>query len=178
MQSRLPPVPHDANDESHIDDILDWLNGKSVANDYFNAVREVLSSDIVSPRDVGLVTSAVGVYLRDQQEQDHPEVEGAWIGSTGDLVEIKLVVTGERAVQTIFGPRHLTKLRTSDGDRVKWWGNGPTGLVQGDVVFAKGMVGECQVWANRRETTLKYAEWVVNEHATSPTSQDHDDSLY
>lgn len=178
MQSRLPPIPHDAEEESHVAAILSMIDGFDTAKDFNLKVKEAVNGGVVDSRDIGLIVSVVGRYFQDLV-QDTSIPVGTWIGNVGDLVDVEVVVVSEQQVQTKYGVSYPTKLRSGSGDKVTLWNKKPTGLQRGDLIRLKGIVSECGIWRGRRETTVKEFVFDVISHASLSMIQDqNDDSFY
>ena len=97
-------------------------------SDYGMNLAVVLESETVSGRGLGILTSVVGVYAREQAKEAErkatPKVEG-FLGEPKERIkDLPVTVTGLKYLDGAYGTTTLVSMRATSGHTVKWFASG------------------------------------------------------
>lgn len=97
-------------------------------SDYGMNLAVVLESETVSGRGLGILTSVVGVYNREQVKEAERKANPAVQGFLGEpkerLKDLSVTVTGLKYIDGAYGTTTLVSMRAASGHTVKWFASG------------------------------------------------------
>ena len=97
-------------------------------SDYGMNLAVVLESETVSSRGLGILTSVVGVYAREQAKEAERKANPAVTGFLGEVKErlrdLKVTVTGVKYFDGQYGTTSLVSFRAESGHEVRWFASG------------------------------------------------------
>ena len=74
-----------------VDDAMTWLDTRDASSDYIHNLNAAVAMGYVTPRNMGLVVSLMGVYLREQEQIEQEKAEkkapSEWIGNVKDRID-------------------------------------------------------------------------------------------
>lgn len=155
----------DADDAANTSAVLAWVESEPALTDWSQNLQAVLSADAdgnrwVPMRHIGLVVSAMGVWLRKQADAARtsiPVIE-EFVGTAGDKVEFtEATVVAERNIESDWGYSTIYTI-VADDHRFDWITSGSTVLTVGEKGALKGTVKKHREWESRdgqaRKTTV------------------------
>ncbi|MCV7144236.1 hypothetical protein [Mycolicibacterium fortuitum] len=114
-----------AADAELINAIRASVNETGPDSDYGRNLRVILAGEMVSPRNIGILTSLVKVYARQQQieaERKATPIVAGFIGEVGERIKnIAGVAKTVYRDEGYYGMRTLLVGITDDGHVITWW---------------------------------------------------------
>ena len=143
-------------------------------NDYVRNMKLLVGCDRVTFKQIGMVASAIGVYLRQQEWKSRRAkvtAKSEHIGEVGERLSIKAKVVFKHSFEGDYGATLLFTFQTLDGVFVKWFGTGrgasdlweAHNLQEGMVVQVTGRVKKCDEWKGQKQTIMTRCKWAPVE---------------
>lgn len=137
------------------------MDAEDGAGEYARNVAAVARPERVTPKNVGLLASAVTAYDRHVQREIEREVERAAAGDSAWQGTVKkrqvfagLRLTMVKPCESDFGVSYLVKFVDAAGNRFSWFSSRGVDAEVGEVVDVKGTVKAHQEWQGVKETAL------------------------
>lgn len=122
-------------------------------SEYANNLRNVITCETVSIRNLGLLCSAYAAYKRMIEEAATVGISKHF-GKVGEKVNFAATVTDTRLMEGAYGFTTLISFVTADGNVAKWFASGEHEYANGTKVMVKGTVKENSVYNNVKQTML------------------------
>lgn len=126
------------------------MSGKSA---YVSKVKRLATSDVCKFKDVGVLASVAGSWLRDQERKESLG-ETRWLGELGELVQAQLMVVDHREGWGRFGEWHLYKFADEQGSEVVWFASSEQDLPLQSKVNLTGRVKKTEMYRGCHQTTV------------------------
>jgi hypothetical protein len=128
----------------------------ATGSEYLANVQRLAQADEVSPRNVGIIGSAVASYWREFNARAEREAApvSQHIGQAKDRMDLAVTVRGETTFATDFGITHLYTLVTADRNVLKWFSSRDAGLETGSTVKLKGTVKAHETYHDVAQTVI------------------------
>lgn len=107
--------------------VLDWALslGRDNASQYLANIAALAECDAVSPKNIGLLASAIAAYHRDiekkAEQENQPKKSNNFIGNIGEKIEARLKLMKLIGIKTEFGNSTIALFEDTDGNSVKWF---------------------------------------------------------
>lgn len=136
--------------------VEDEIIVKEVKSDYEHNLAVAMASPMVQRKTIGLAVSAVGVYLRRQQDAEAKgNAVNEFVGKPGDKIAASLTLTGTRSLSGTYGPSTLLTFRDEHGRGFKWFATGVRDDFRvGETYRVSGAVKKHEEYKGRKETVL------------------------
>ena len=135
--------------------VMEWMSALETDNDYRYNLWALSQMDTWLPHHIGLATSAVAAYLREQEEKALAEQsESDWIGTPGQKVEVEATYKGAPTFETMWGTMYIHKFQDDDGNVIIWKTGKYLDLDDGDRVVVSGKIKEHDEYKGIRQTVL------------------------
>ena len=127
-------------------------------SDYGMNLAVALASETVSSRALGILTSVVGVYHRENtaeaERKANPVVPG-FLGEQKDRIKnLEVTITGIKYIDGVYGTTSLISMRTAEGKVAKWFASGYKEVEMGSKVTIDGTVKAQEVYNGQDQTIL------------------------
>lgn len=139
-----------------------WAQAHEGDSEYIHNLRQVMSPNYVSPRNLGLVVSAIGTYQRAQEaERDRQAAKlSQWVGEIKQRESRTLFVVSVRTMDREpyhyydSGVSWLITFADAEGNRFKWFASKEPVFKAGDTVSGKGTIKDHTTYREVKETVL------------------------
>jgi hypothetical protein len=125
-------------------------------SEYLANVQRLAQAEEISPRNVGIIGSAVAAHHREtarQQEREAAPVS-KHIGQVKDKLEMAVTVKGETAIDSDYGVSHLYTFADATGNVFKWFASRDQRLERGQEIKIKGTVKGHEIYREVAQTSL------------------------
>lgn len=127
-------------------------------SDYGMNLAVVLESETVSGRGLGILTSVVGVYNREQVREAERKATPAVQGFLGEpkerLKDLSVTVTGLKYLDGAYGTTTLVSMRAASGHTVKWFASGVKEFEVGDEMVIDATIKAHEQYNGQDQTML------------------------
>ncbi len=125
-------------------------------SEYLANVQRLAESEYVSPRNTGILGSAVASYHREMNAQADREARpvSQWVGQPKDKLELDVTVRGDTAIDGQWGITHLYTLVGDDGNVFKWFSSRDVGLAPDQHLRITGTVKGHEEYREVKQTLL------------------------
>lgn len=110
-------------DMAEIPAVVEYARTMSGSGEYACRIREIAARRTVSARNLAILGSAVGGYLRDAAKARAVEHvrDSQWIGAEGDKLSLPITIIDVVALpDNGYGSADIVKLATESGDVLTW----------------------------------------------------------
>lgn len=133
-------------------------NEVGLDTDYGMNLAVALASETVSRRALGILTSVVSVWYRQQVREAERKASPVASGFLGEVKErlrgLKVTVTLVRYFDNQWGTTTLVKFRTEDGHVASWFASGYKEFEVGQELVIDGTVKKQEVYEGQDQTVL------------------------
>ncbi len=134
--------------------IREFARTMSGDSEYATNMRQLMRAETFSPKHLGFVVSAYGVWQRHQEEEaQRLGVQSKHLGELGKKLTVTGKVVGNKVIYGQYGPTMLVVLDV-DGDVVKWFASGEHEFEIGDTLTLCGAVKAHGEYNGKLETQL------------------------
>lgn len=149
--------------------IRDWVLGlDSAGNSYLNNLQVILKRELVQPKEVGILASAVSFYYREIENPKWTPKGKApaseHIGTVGDRIDLEVECMGIGSFTGTYGETVIYRLR-SDNNKVTWFSSGESDIEIGGTYKVKATIKRHDEYRGEKVTMVnrvKVLETVKN----------------
>ena len=127
-------------------------------SDYGMNLQVALASETVSSRALGILTSVVGVYHREQvkeaERKANPQVQGFFGEVKERLRGLELTVVAVKYIDGMYGTTTLVVFRTAEGKTAKWFASGYKEFELGQEIVADATIKGHETYEGNDQTML------------------------
>lgn len=147
-----------AEEPELIEALIEAGRGVGSESDYGMNLQVALSSEHVSGRALGILTSVVGVYRREMEkeaEKNTVDQVAGFIGETKERLKgLEVTVTGVKYIEGAYGTTTLVSFKAASGHVVKWFASGYKEFVIGSELVIDGTVKAHEVYNGQDQTMI------------------------
>ena len=147
-----------AEEPELIEALIEAGNGVGLDSDYGMNLAVALASETVSSRALGILTSVVSVYNRQQvreaEKKANPQVQG-FFGEVKERIRgLELTVVAVKYIDGAYGTSTLVVFRTAEGKTAKWFASGYKEFELGQEIVADATVKGHETYEGNDQTML------------------------
>ena len=107
---------------SKLKEVKNFLNNFSDESDYVNNLKIISNRDYIENKDLGLVVSIIGWYLRETAKGKKSETNRSsdYVGRVGEKICFTAVPTCITSYETQYGTTYIYKFEVGSGDVIIW----------------------------------------------------------
>ena len=139
-------------------DALNWgkaIDEKNAPSNYLHNLGVACRQHSVTKRRAGYVASVVNAYSRTLDVAEKPNSDFVGVVGSRDVFE-DLEVINVRAIDSVYGEKHLIRFHDSEGNEIVWWASRslPDWAKKGNKVTVKGTVVKHEEYNDTKQTTV------------------------
>lgn len=149
-----------SDDQAIAEQALAWAQAVEAKSDYLNNIKVLASAEYIAWRDIGLVSSIIAAYQREEEREEQRRAEakqnGAskYVGTIGERLELTVECVGVRYIENDFGTKTLFRFRDGDGNLILWFASANPAIDKGWSGVIKGTVKRHTEYRGTLETVL------------------------
>ena len=147
-----------AEEPEAIQALIEAGEGVGLDSDYGMNLAVALASETVSSRALGILTSVVGVYYREQvkeaERKANPQVQG-FFGEIKERIRgLELTVVAVKYIDGMYGTTTLVVFRTAEGKTAKWFASGYKEFELGQEIVADATIKGHETYEGNDQTMI------------------------
>ena len=137
--------------------VLRWARDLDASgSEYLANVRRLAQAEDVSPRNVGIIGSAVAAHHRETARAAERAAApvSRYVGDVKDEVELDVMIKSDTVIDGDYGVSHLYRMVSAEGNVLTWFSSRNLNLTSGQQLRIRGTVKGHELYHDVAQTKL------------------------